>query len=195
VVGDESSLFFLLEFSCLVHHLAYALSQQNSMLIVTEDFKENIMCLLGLAEPEGSHTDLRITSVVKDLKLNVLGSNQLAHMRLHQQILCLPEPVVQRQMVNLIEDGTNFHARVAVDLNLFDEVADYCVRVLEQVDTLQVVVWLLWRFTLGGETRLDALVNAVVFVVQVRELDDAHSRHVALLGKLGEEIADFVNEV
>lgn len=76
------------------------------------------MCFLSPAKTEGSHANLRVGSVVEDLELDLLRGDELAHVRLHQQVSSLIELVVKSQVIDLVEDSLHLHPGVAADLDL-----------------------------------------------------------------------------
>lgn len=106
VEGDLSLVLLLLILGGLLLVAGKALSEELLVLLVVLDVDEQVVRLLDFTQAEGGKASLRQGSVVHDLVVDVVHVvDQLAHVRLHHQVLGLAQSVVQGVVVHVVEGG------------------------------------------------------------------------------------------
>ena len=89
MVRDLPALFFDFKLLCLVLLATKALTEKLLVPHVLIDLNEDLVRLSDITKSKCSHTSLCQCSVVYDLVVNMLHSNNLVHMSLHQETSCL----------------------------------------------------------------------------------------------------------
>ena len=100
----------------------------------------------------------------------MLKGNYLSNMRLFEQVFGNYNLIVKCQVIHLEESGLDSHLGLSMLLDKLYDLVDLRHRVVKEVDTLQA-----FRGLISAASHLNSLldldVSAIVFVVEIGELD------------------------
>ena len=128
-------LSFLL--GCLLEVGAvHSLGQKLPKARILEDLDEDLVGGLDLPQPEVGHADLGQGPVVEDLIVNILQIDDLADVRLLEEVLGAFDIIMKSHVVDLKKGRFDTHLWLAMILNQLNDAIDLTLRVFQEVDLL-----------------------------------------------------------
>ena len=97
-------------------------------------------------------------------------------------------------VIHLVKDCPDLHARVAMLLNLSHNSCNCGLGIFTNVSSGQIRCWLGQLLSLCDKTSADAIINGIVFVIDVSELHYSNSCQVLILLELLEIFAHFITK-
>jgi hypothetical protein len=146
------------------------------MLGVLADVSEDLVGLSDLTESKSGETDLDKGTVVHNLVLDGLHSDYLRHMSFHHHVSGFSEPVMEGEVIDLLEGHSDTLLGQTPFLDNFNQISHSLLRVLQEVDSFRSL----------AETLLDGSVGAVILVVDVVKFDNCKAGLVFLLVEVTE---------
>ena len=125
VMRDLSTLLFNFKLLGLVLLPTVALTKQLLEPEVLVGLYEDLVCLLDVAVAEGSHTSLCKSSVVQDLVVGDLNSDDLRHVSLLEEIASLIKSVMKTVVVCLVKGCSDSHLGGAMVVDLLHELSNF----------------------------------------------------------------------
>ena len=137
VRGHLPPLLFSLLFSRLFEVATiHSLCEKLPEAWVLEDLDEDLVGGLDFAESEVGHADLGQGPVVEDLIVDVLKIDDLADVRLLEEVLGAFDIIMKSHVVDLKKGRFDTHLWLAMILNQLNDAIDLTLRVFQEVDLL-----------------------------------------------------------
>jgi len=110
--------------------LHQTLGQKLTVSLMLADINKALVSFFNLTATEESETNLSNCSVVDNLVINSLKTNDFGDMGLQKQILSLDNSVVESMVVGLAESSAYLDGRSTLLVNKVDKARDFFFRIV-----------------------------------------------------------------
>lgn len=156
--------------------LHQTLGQKLTVSLMLADINKTLVSFFNLTATEESEANLSNCSVVDNLVINSLKTNNFGDMGLQKQILSLDNSVVESMVVDLAESSAYLDGRSTLLVNKVDKARDFLFGIVKEVSILQLI-WLV------SKSCFDILVQAIILIVDVVNFSHCNTRKQIRVGE------------